>query len=198
MNKYSGFSGGFSAQLQAFADETKKGIDLSFREIVIKVGEALIRLSPVGNPELWAENAVAAQYNQEVANHNATLRSDPANVTKGGRLRKGLKVNDSMAIKGAAGYVGGRFRGNWQFTIGSPASGELETIDPNGADTLGRIIAGVGSLEAGDVAYIVNNLPYAISLEYGHSEKQAPGGMVRITVDRFQSIVSEILARRKT
>ncbi|WP_047528628.1 hypothetical protein [Pseudomonas sp. 11/12A] len=197
MNKYSGLSGGFSIQLQAIVDQTKKDLDLTLREIVIKVGETLIKLSPVGNPELWAENAVAAQYNEEVANHNAALRDNADNLTKAGRLRKGLKVDDSMDVKGAAGYVGGRFRGNWQFTIGSPASGTVEAIDPNGAETLGKIIAGAGSLEAGDVAYIVNNLPYAVPLEHGHST-QAPAGMVRITTERFQSIVSEIIARRKT
>lgn len=196
MNKYSGLSGGFSIQLQAIVDQTKKDLDLTLREIVIKVGETVIKLSPVGNPELWAENVVAAQYNEEVASHNAALRDNPDNLTKAGRLRKGLKVDDSMDVKGAAGYVGGRFRGNWQFTIGSPASGVIEAIDPNGAETLGKIIAGAGSLEAGDVAYIVNNLPYAVPLEHGHST-QAPAGMVRITTERFQSIVGEIIARRK-
>ena len=197
MNQYSGMNGSFSARLQAFADETKEEVNMTFREIVIKVGEAVIKLSPVGNPELWAENAVATQYNLEVANHNAGLRSDPANLTKAGRLRRGLKVNDSMEIKKASGYVGGRFRGNWQLTIGSPASGTLDDIDPGGAETLGRIIAGVGDLQGGDVAYIVNNLPYAIPLEHGHSERQAPSGMVGITVDRFQTIVDAIVASRK-
>ena len=43
-------------------------------------------------------------------------------------------------------------------------------------------------MTAGQVAFIVNNLPYAIPLEYGHST-QAPNGMVRITVERFQQIV---------
>jgi hypothetical protein len=38
----------------------------------------------------------------------------------------------------------------------------------------------------------VNNLPYAVPLEYGHS-KQAPGGMVRITLARFQQIVDEAI-----
>ncbi len=38
----------------------------------------------------------------------------------------------------------------------------------------------------------MNNLPYAIALEYGHSD-QAPGGMVRITQARFQQIVEEAI-----
>lgn len=38
--------------------------------------------------------------------------------------------------------------------------------------------AGVQPLKLGDTAYLVNNLPYAVPLEYGHSS-QAPAGMVR-------------------
>jgi hypothetical protein len=38
----------------------------------------------------------------------------------------------------------------------------------------------------------VNNLPYGIALEYGHS-KQAPSGMIRVTLARFQQIVDEAI-----
>jgi hypothetical protein len=86
--------------------------------------------------------------------------------------------------------VGGRFRGNWQFSLETPATGELDSIDPNGAETLAALIRQAQSMTAGQVAYIVNNLPYAIPLEYGHST-QAPAGMVRLTVERFQRIVDE-------
>jgi nitroimidazol reductase NimA-like FMN-containing flavoprotein (pyridoxamine 5'-phosphate oxidase superfamily) len=50
----------------------------------------------------------------------------------------------------------------------------------------------VQSLTIGQTAYLVNNLPYAVPLEYGHS-KQAPGGMVRITLARFQQVVDEAI-----
>ena len=48
--------------------------------------------------------------------------------------------------------------------------------------------AGVHPLKLGDTAYLVNNLPYAVPLEYGHSS-QAPAGMVRVTIAEFQQIV---------
>lgn len=218
MNKYSGLNGSFAAQLQAFADEAKEAVDLTFRDVVIKVGEALIKMSPVGNPELWAANVTAQQqvqasidaYNSTVASINAGVTSNAANYTKSGNLKQGIKLRKPLTkreqrenfglgvLKTGRGYVGGRFRGNWQFTIGTPASGEVDAIDPAGAETLSKIIAGVGNLEAGEVAYIVNNLPYAIPLEHGHSHLQAPNGMVRVTVERFQSIVSEVVERRKT
>ncbi|ATV18020.1 hypothetical protein CFN58_28435 [Pseudomonas avellanae] len=62
------------------------------------------------------------------------------------------------------------------------------SLDPSGSKSTARIVNGVLEFRAGDVAYITNSLPYAIPLEFGHST-QAPGGMVRITVARFQQIV---------
>lgn len=191
-SKYAGLNGSFAEQIRQFADQAKEAVDLTLREIVIELGSSVIRMSPVGNPELWAQNAIATQYNKAVDEHNSALRNDPANLTKNGRLKAGKKLNDSMDLVAGKGYVGGRFRGNWQFSIESPATGELDTIDPGGAATIDALIAGVQSLTAGQTAYIVNNLPYAIPLEYGHST-QAPEGMVRVTLARFQQIVEEAI-----
>lgn len=94
------------------------------------------------------------------------------------------------------GYVGGRFRGNWQFSIGTPKTGQLDRIDPNGAETTAEIIDGAIQFKAGETAYIVNNLPYAIPLEYGWSD-QAPQGFVRITLGRFQRIVEEAIKNNR-
>jgi hypothetical protein len=87
------------------------------------------------------------------------------------------------------GYVGGHFRGNWQFAIGSPPEGELATIDPSGAETTATLGAAVADVKMGDTGYIANNLPYANALEYGWST-QAPAGMVRITLGRFDAFVA--------
>lgn len=84
----------------------------------------------------------------------------------------------------------GRFRGNWQFSIGAASTGELDRLDKNGFAATAELVNGAIQFKAGETAYIVNNLPYAIRLEYGHSD-QAPGGMVRITLERFQRIVLE-------
>lgn len=87
------------------------------------------------------------------------------------------------------GYVGGRFRGNWQFATGAPPTGELATIDPTGAQTIGALGAAVADVRMGDTGYVANNLPYAFSLEFGHST-QAPAGMVRVTLERFDAFVA--------
>lgn len=84
----------------------------------------------------------------------------------------------------------GRFRGNWQFTVDHPAAASLNTFDQQGHDTIARLVADVQHLSFGQTAYLVNNLLYAIPLEYGHSG-QAPAGMVRITLAGFQHLVDE-------
>jgi hypothetical protein len=45
---------------------------------------------------------------------------------------------------------------------------------------------------AGNIFYLVNNLPYIKPLEYGHS-KQAPQGMVRISVVRFRQALKKAI-----
>lgn len=86
----------------------------------------------------------------------------------------------------------GRFKGNWQLTIGSPSNQSLDNYDKAGHETIAELVVQANQLEAGQVAYIVNNLVYGIPLEYGHSD-QAPAGMVQITLARFQQIVLEAI-----
>lgn len=190
--RYGGQQGGFAEAIRAFAEQAEQALDATFREIVIEIGSSVIRMSPVGNPELWAQNAIATQYNQAVEDHNTALRSDSANLSKNGRLKPGKKLKDGMDIAAPAGYVGGRFRGNWQFSIDSPATGELDRIDRSGNDTIAQLEAQVEALTIGQTAYIVNNLPYSVPLEYGHST-QAPSGMVRVTLANFQAIVDQAI-----
>jgi hypothetical protein len=85
----------------------------------------------------------------------------------------------------------GRFRGNWQVAIGSVPTGTLELDDKAGTATLSAAQAKALELKAGQTIFLVNNLPYAEALEYGHSE-QAPGGMIRLTVQRWKPIVEAV------
>jgi hypothetical protein len=79
----------------------------------------------------------------------------------------------------------GRFRGNWQFGVGSPNRTVTDATDKGGGKTLASITSQVRSTVVGeaarDVFWISNSLPYAQRLEYGYS-KQAPAGMVRLTM----------------
>ena len=211
-SKYAGMNGSFAAQIQAFADQANVAIDATLREVVVQLGSSLITMSPVGNPEIWAENVAhraankraADDYDFKVTVRNTLINLTDRNFTKSGNLRKGVKYakpltktervqnfNVNGLISGKD-YVGGRFRGNWMFSIGSPDSGTTEEVDPNGTKSTARIVAGALEFKAGEIAYITNSLPSAIPLEFGHST-QAPGGMVRITVARFQQIVLEAI-----
>ncbi|MDD1947736.1 hypothetical protein [Pseudomonas carnis] len=210
MNKYSGKQGSFSLQLAEFAEQTMGAVDATLREVVIKIGNSLILMSPVGNQELWAANVAhrasnaraADDYDFKVAIRNTVINLTESNFTKAGKLKRGVKyakpltkaereqnfnVNGLVAGKD---YVGGRFRGNWMFGVGAPDDTTTEGVDPNGSVSSARIRDGVIEFSAGETCYITNSLPYAIPLEFGHST-QAPGGMVRVTVARFQQIVLE-------
>lgn len=208
----SGQSGSFALSLAEFAAQATEAIDASLREIIIEVGSSIIRMSPVGNPEIWAANVAhrsantqaADDYDFKVAVRNTVINLTDSNFTKAGNLKHGVKyakpltkterdqnfnVNGLVAGKD---YVGGRFRGNWNFSIGYPDNSFRIHPDPTGEAATARLVNGAIEFKAGDTAFIVNNLPYAIPLEFGHST-QAPGGMVRITVARFQQIVQEAI-----
>ncbi|KFA58958.1 hypothetical protein A9G48_02920 [Gilliamella sp. wkB18] len=170
----------FLSSINAFVDKAKAKNELVVKKACIEILQDIIRMSPVGNPELWAINQTAVAYNIAVSDYNSSLRDNPDNLTKNGRLKKGLKVNDSMDIKKRANYSGGRFRGNWQVTFNVPASVELDRIDPSGMDTLKDGIEQIGRYTNGvQSIYFTNNLPYSVRLEFGHS-KQAPNGIVRV------------------
>lgn len=84
----------------------------------------------------------------------------------------------------------GRFKGNWQVAIGSIPAGTLKLDDKSGTAAMSAVDAAVLRLKAGDTIYLVNNLAYARALEYGHS-KQAPAGMVRLSVMEYGAVVNK-------
>ena len=79
----------------------------------------------------------------------------------------------------------GGFKDSWIGAIGSPSN---ETFEP-GRSAVGALNAMLGGFRVGEVFYYTNNMPYALKLEYGHSE-QAAHGMVRITARRWPAIVN--------
>lgn len=86
----------------------------------------------------------------------------------------------------------GRFRGNWQTAVGSAPSGTVELLDKEGNTVIAQVSGVVDGMQIGDVIYMVNNLPYAEPLENGWSD-QAPNGMVKLTVQRFQPIADAVI-----
>lgn len=84
----------------------------------------------------------------------------------------------------------GQFRANWLLSVGAPAQGyTLKKTDPSGAQATAEASKAL-NIPAGNVVYFVNNLPYAQRLEFGWS-KQAPGGMVRLTIKDMQQFLKK-------
>ena len=85
----------------------------------------------------------------------------------------------------------GRARGNWQATLNSPATEEIENESMSVA--LAGVAANLGKVN--DVSFLANNLPYIEELEDG-SSKQAPAGMVRRNMARVQRLINEQAAKK--
>ena len=187
----------FLAAIQLFVDSSKQDMDQVVRRTGIKILGRLVEMSPVGQPDIWEVNQTASAYNTAVKEHNAALRENPANLTKAGRLKRGLRVNDSMDIKKPEGYVGGRFKNNWYVGFDSQPTESNDTPDASGQGSNSRGLAMFEVFRVGHVSsiYFTNNLPYAQALENGHSS-QAPGGMVGLTAldaaQYFREAMSEV------
>ncbi|WP_316411334.1 hypothetical protein [Mesoterricola sediminis] len=81
----------------------------------------------------------------------------------------------------------GLARSNWFIDYQRNPSTGIDKVK-SGAPSLQRAATFISTLKAGGVFYITNNVPYIMVLEYG-SSNQAPGGMARITVARWQQVV---------
>ena len=89
----------------------------------------------------------------------------------------------------------GRARGNWQTSMDSPATGEIDRKGEGPA--LAEVSQQAASFGAGKVIYLTNNLPYIYRLEYLGWSQQSPDGMARKNVARIQSIVRKAVAENK-
>jgi hypothetical protein len=93
------------------------------------------------------------------------------------------------------GYKGGQFRGNWQLGVDQKPTGALfGAIDPTGEATVGRNIGLIPVMASRHKFYLVNNLPYAMALEEGHSTQSPPHAMVYRVKREFNGIVRKVIA----
>ena len=97
----------------------------------------------------------------------------------------------------------GRARGNWLCTLDSPAMPTLglaavNDTDKSGRATIATITEGVQAWQAvtGRSILLTNNLPYIEELEHGYS-RQAPSGMVAVTVAEFGGIAEDAAANQQ-
>lgn len=84
----------------------------------------------------------------------------------------------------------GMARANWTASAGSFGTITVDALDKTGRSSVNAMQAVVSSTKSGGIVYMVNNLPYIKRLEYGYS-KQSPQGMVRLSINEFQSFVEK-------
>lgn len=90
----------------------------------------------------------------------------------------------------------GRFRMNWQTSGATPKSGNVAGFDKSGSTAIASAQTFISNTQVWQEFTLTNNLPYAQRLEYGYS-KQAPVGMVRVNVARFNTLLAEEAAKVK-
>lgn len=188
---------GFAEQIKAWRGKVEKRADAFVRHVSLGTLSDVVMMSPVGNPDLWKENAGQA-YKRDTYNLFVAAMNTDAAQTGGKQTRRASpkRLQKMFPNKAGAGYVGGRFRGNWQVGVNVRPQGELERIDASGSATIADGSSAISGARAGDMIWLSNNLPYALRLEFGHS-KQAPGGMVRITAATWQAKIDEALRAAK-
>ena len=100
----------------------------------------------------------------------------------------------------------GRARGNWQVSVGKAVQGEVSQIKSD-ADLLEEVAQVITSGNVKKGFFLTNNLPYIQKLEYGGYpnpaktgekliagfSKQAPAGMVRISMAQIEKDLNEII-----
>jgi hypothetical protein len=86
----------------------------------------------------------------------------------------------------------GRARGNWQATIDAAAEGQLEVTDIDGQATISKGLSILGEMQPYCIVWISNNVDYIEFLEDG-SSKQAPEGMLAITVEELMQMFEGVI-----
>lgn len=104
--------------------------------------------------------------------------------------RVGLDLYSNLVMKSPVDT--GRFRGNWQVGVGSVNTDTSAAPDPGGGGAIAGAAEKLKGAPLAGVIYFTNSLPYAKPLEYGHS-KQAPQGMVRLTVVEYGNYLRDVV-----
>ena len=106
------------------------------------------------------------------------------------KVMRQVSVKLFSAIIKASPVDTGRFRMNWMASGSAPSSGTTDATDKSGNIAIGNATSFVLKATDWREFTLTNNLPYAQRLEYGWSQ-QAPAGVVRTNVSRFQQLINE-------
>lgn len=129
------------------------------------------------------------------ANADEVVQKVTIDVARSVIMKSPVGNPDLWKSPAPAGYVGGRFRANWVFGVGAVNNETTDAIDDSGSATISKLSKEISRIGAGVVTYISNSLPYGPRIEYEGWSKQAPGGMVRVTVVEFQQFVNNAVSQ---
>lgn len=115
---------------------------------------------------------------------------------------RGTAIKLFSAVISGSPVDTGRFRANWMIGGAMPAGGVTSDTDKSGSKTVNSMASYVNSAITVDSFTLSNNLPYARTIEFGGYpgdgpetiggySKQAPQGVVRVNVSRFERILNE-------
>lgn len=107
-------------------------------------------------------------------------------------VRKTALELQSMMIERSP-VKSGRFRGNWQAGTGTVNTDT--SAEPN-SDAQVRTQSVLQGWKPGQTIFLTNSMSYSSSLERGHS-KQAPYGMVRLTIQNYASALAKAVSEIK-
>lgn len=110
------------------------------------------------------------------------------------------QVTQKVAMQALRGVVfktpvdTGHARANWQTTLGEPTEEVTDRADTrregNVAEQEGAAV--IARAEPFGSIWISNSVPYILALEDGHSQEQAPQGMVAVTVAEIMTQFREV------
>lgn len=103
-------------------------------------------------------------------------------------------VGDPSMWKAPApkGYVGGRFKANWQVGIGNIDYSNSAVPDKSGSSAMTRGTSSITGFSMGARVFLTNSVPYAHRIEYNAWSNQASAGVVRLTVLEYQQIIKKV------
>ena len=93
--------------------------------------------------------------------------------------------------KPPADYIPGNLQSNWQCTLGTPASGMWSFEDKSTEQTISAMKSVIEGSFPDQAIFLTNLLPYAQRIEYGAHSSQAPQGMVRISIAKFDQMFNK-------
>jgi len=103
---------------------------------------------------------------------------------------RGATILLFAAIIKASPVGEGRFRGNWFASGVQPSTKVTFDTDVSGNSTITNMSNVIGKLKNQSQYNLTNNLPYAEALEDGSSQ-QAPQGIVKVNVLRFDTLIEQ-------